>query len=181
MELEGEYIVPADRELVWAALTDAQMLRACIPSCERVTAVGTNAWEITLSLARGSVHSRFRGRLMTTEVNAPQGGIFVFDGDGGAAGALRGTARLTLEATSAQDTRLIYAAELQLGGRLQRVDAAQVATVVAGIVQRLIDVLECSAPPLLAGMDTASVQTRLRLPRTSARVMSGLRRLFKRR
>ncbi len=181
MEIEGERTVPADRDLVWAALTDAQVLAACIPGCERVTAIGTNAWDIIANLTRGSVQSRFRGRLLTTEVNAPVEGIFVFDGGGGTAGALRGTARITLETLSPYDTRLVYAMELHLGGRLLSADVAQVTAVVAGFFQHLIDALGGTAAPapFLAG--TAQVRTRSRLLGAPTRVLSGMQRWFKRR
>ena len=36
MEFTGEYRIPADRETVWSALNDPDMLKACIPGCEEL-------------------------------------------------------------------------------------------------------------------------------------------------
>lgn len=174
MEIEGEQTLSLGRDLVWAALNDAEILKASIPGCERVTTVSGNAWEITLGLTRGSVHTRFRGRLVTTDVNAPEGGTLVFDGDGGAAGALRGTARITLETVSSHSTRLLYVAELHLGGRLARANVGEVERIAAAMLQRFLEVLGAT-PPVLG---SPALQQRKR--GTSSAVLSRLRRWLKR-
>ena len=35
MELTGEYRIAAPRETVWRALNDPEMLKQCIPGCQR--------------------------------------------------------------------------------------------------------------------------------------------------
>lgn len=147
MEIEGERTLKVRADVLWAALTDAQVLKRCIPGCERVSLVGPNAWDVQLSVNRGSVNSQFRGRLMTTAVELARGGTFVFDGDGGAAGAVRGTARVTLEPVGEHDTRLAYRCELQLGGRLSRVEVAQIEAVSAQLMHELSLALGCESAP----------------------------------
>ncbi len=36
MDMSGEYVIPAPREVVWEALNDPEMLKQCIPGCEIV-------------------------------------------------------------------------------------------------------------------------------------------------
>ena len=36
MDMTGEHRISADRETVWAALNDADVLRQCIPGCEEL-------------------------------------------------------------------------------------------------------------------------------------------------
>jgi len=37
MELKGSRTIAADRATVWAALNDAEVLKACIPGCTELT------------------------------------------------------------------------------------------------------------------------------------------------
>ena len=121
MELKGERLLPADRDTAWAALTDVEVLKVCIPGCESITATEANTYEIALTAAIGPVKSRFKGRLAMTEIDAPNGYTLAFDGSGGAAGFARGTARVSLAQTAPRETRLTYVAEAQVGGKLAQV------------------------------------------------------------
>jgi carbon monoxide dehydrogenase subunit G len=38
VELKGERMLPADKDAAWAALTDVELLKTCIPGCESITA-----------------------------------------------------------------------------------------------------------------------------------------------
>ena len=120
MELKGERTLPADRDIAWAALTDVEVLGRCIPGCESIAATDVNVFDITLTAAVGPVKSRFKGRLAMTEIDAPVACTLAFDGSGGA-GFARGTARVSLESKSAQETLLSYMAEVQVGGKLAQI------------------------------------------------------------
>ncbi|PCI95533.1 carbon monoxide dehydrogenase, partial [Candidatus Aerophobetes bacterium] len=36
MDIGGEYMVPASREVVWEMLNDPEVLAQCIPGCEEL-------------------------------------------------------------------------------------------------------------------------------------------------
>ena len=36
MDMTGEYRIPADKQRVWEALNDPEVLRASIPNCESI-------------------------------------------------------------------------------------------------------------------------------------------------
>lgn len=133
MELKGERRLPADQSAAWAALTDIAVLRQCIPGCETLAALDDNRYEIVMTAAVGPVKSRFKGTLELADIDAPNAYTLKFDGTGGAAGFARGQAAVRLVPLGARETRLDYAAQAQVGGRLAQVgsrliDAAAGAT-----------------------------------------------------
>ena len=133
MELKGERMLPADQDAAWAALTDVELLKTCIPGCESITALDGNRYEIAMTAAIGPVKARFKGTLEMADIVAPERYTLKFDGSGGPAGFARGQARVELATVAAQQTRLVYVANAQVGGKLAQVgsrliDAAAGAT-----------------------------------------------------
>lgn len=133
MELKGERLLAADRATAWAALNDTEMLKNCVPGCESITATGENQFEIAMTAAIGPVKSRFKGKMVLADIDAPNAYTMKFDASGGQAGFARGEARVTLTDVSAQQTKLAYVAHAQVGGKLAQVgsrlvDAAAGAT-----------------------------------------------------
>jgi carbon monoxide dehydrogenase subunit G len=133
VELKGERLLAADRASAWAALNDTETLKGCIPGCESITAIGENQFEIAMTAAVGPVKSRFKGKLTLADIDPPNAYTMKFDASGGQAGFARGEARVTLTEVAAQQTRLAYVANAQVGGKLAQVgsrliDAAAGAT-----------------------------------------------------
>jgi len=133
MELKGERTLPSDQEQAWAALTDVEVLKNCIPGCESITALEDNRYELLMTAAIGPVKSRFKGTLELADVDAPHRYTLKFDGSGGAAGFARGEAKVDLAPVAARETRLTYVANAHVGGKLAQVgsrliDAAAGAT-----------------------------------------------------
>ena len=50
MKLVGEALIRAERELVWQAINDPDILRQCIPGCEEITRETPVAWMATGTL-----------------------------------------------------------------------------------------------------------------------------------
>lgn len=133
MELKGERRLPADQSSAWAALTDVELLKTCIPGCETITALDGNRYEVAMTAAIGPVKSKFKGTLEMADIDAPNAYTLKFDGSGGAAGFARGQARVTLTPQGPRETLLSYLANAQVGGKLAQVgsrliDAAAGAT-----------------------------------------------------
>ncbi|MCS7100851.1 MAG: carbon monoxide dehydrogenase subunit G [Burkholderiaceae bacterium] len=121
MQLRGERLLAADRATAWAALNDVEVLKLCVPGCESMTQVAPDEYEIALQAAIGPVKARFKGRMKLADVDAPRGYTLKFDGAGGPAGFARGEARVELAEVGPRQTRLTYAAEAQVGGKLAQV------------------------------------------------------------
>lgn len=121
MELTEQHILPVSQQRAWEALNDSAVLRATIPGCESIEADGENAYAVSMLAAVGPVKARFSGRMSLTDINAPTSYTVVFEGQGGAAGFAKGSARVTLEPESEASTKLSYTAKAQVGGKLAQI------------------------------------------------------------
>lgn len=133
MEMKGERLLTADRATAWRLLNDSETLKRCLPGCESLTATGDGSYDVAMTAAVGPVKARFKGKMSLTDIEPPSRYRLVFEGQSAQAGFARGQARVELEAVSARETRLRYAATAQIGGKLAQigsrlVDAAAAAT-----------------------------------------------------
>lgn len=126
MEFTGRYHIPASPEVVWAGLNDPEVLKACIPGCEKMEKTGPQDFEAAATLKIGPVRATFRGKVTMDKQDPPHSLTLKGEGQGGVAGFARGEAEVTLNAED-DGTLLIYVAKANVGGRL------------AQIGQRLID------------------------------------------
>lgn len=133
MELKGEQKLAADRHTAWAMLNDIEVLKRCVPGCESISPSGNNSYDILMTAAVGPVKARFKGKMALADIDAPHRYTLKFDGQSGQAGFARGQARVELHELSPRETRLVYVANAQVGGKLAQVgsrliDAAAGAT-----------------------------------------------------
>lgn len=122
MDLSGEQLIPVSRELVWQALNDIEVLKACIPGCETIAWTGENQLEAVVMAKIGPVKARFTGLVSLTNMNPPNSYTISGEGKGGAAGFAKGGADVKL--TDAEGgTLLRYEVKAQVGGKLAQVGA----------------------------------------------------------
>ncbi|MCX4149634.1 MULTISPECIES: CoxG family protein [Paraburkholderia] len=121
MELNETHMLPVSQQRAWDALNDTEILRACIPGCESIDPDGENAYAVVLSASVGPVKARFKGRMLLTDIEAPNSYTIVFEGQGGAAGFGKGNTRVTLEPEGDAATKLTYTATAQVGGKLAQI------------------------------------------------------------
>jgi carbon monoxide dehydrogenase subunit G len=120
MDIIGQQVIPASREVVWTALNDPVVLKACLPGCESVERVSPDAFQVVIKTAIGPLRARFEGSLKMTDVMAPESCVMHFEGQGGAVGFGKGTSVVRLRET-ADGTELSYEAKAQIGGKLAQV------------------------------------------------------------
>ena len=120
MEMPGEQLVPDPQQVVWDALNDPDMLKACVPGCESITPTGENEYQVLMVARVGPVSAKFKGKLTLSDVKAPDSYAISFEGQGGAAGFAKGGAhvRLTPEGDS---TKLGYDVKANVGGKLAQI------------------------------------------------------------
>jgi uncharacterized protein len=121
MELSNTRIVPAAPPVVWAALNDPAVLKTCLPGCESLERSGDNAYEVVMAARVGPVSARFNGRMTMSDIDPPTAYTLQFEGQGGAAGFVRGEARVTLAPEGEQHTSMTYRAKAQVGGKLAQI------------------------------------------------------------
>ncbi|HSV79545.1 MAG TPA: carbon monoxide dehydrogenase subunit G [Ramlibacter sp.] len=122
MEMQGSRELAVPQPLAWEALNDPQVLKLCIPGCDRVEATGENQYALGMSVRIGPVAARFAGKITLSDVQPPDSYSLLFEGQGGAAGFGKGTAKVNLApATEGSGCALTYAATAQVGGKIAQV------------------------------------------------------------
>jgi carbon monoxide dehydrogenase subunit G len=127
MQMNGTRQLNATADQAWQALNDPDMLKACIPGCDRFEAVTDTQYAMGVSIRIGPVSAKFSGTVTLDEVVPPISYVIHFEAQGGVAGFGKGSSRVQLVPND-QGVELQYQVESQVGGKLAQVG------------QRLIDV-----------------------------------------
>lgn len=120
MEMTGEQLIRAAQSVTWDALNDPEFLKACVPGCETIEKVAENEYKIGMTARVGPVAAKFKATLVLSELDPPHAYSLGFDGQSGAAGFSRGSAKVQLAAQGAA-TRLTYQVQASVGGKLAQV------------------------------------------------------------
>jgi carbon monoxide dehydrogenase subunit G len=111
---------------VWNSLNDPQILRQCVPGCERMDKTDDAHFSAAAVLRIGPVKATFNANIALENLDPPHRCTLKGEGQGGVAGFARGEAEVVLT-PEGEGTVLSYTAQAQIGGKL------------AQIGQRLID------------------------------------------
>ena len=120
MEMKGEQLIPAPQQVVWDALNDPEVLKACVPGCESIEKSGDNEYQVLMVARVGPVSAKFKGRLTLSDINPPSSYSISFEGQGGAAGFAKGSAQVRLSSEGTH-TKLSYAVKANVGGKLAQI------------------------------------------------------------
>jgi uncharacterized protein len=132
--MTGEVDLPASREAVWAKLNDAAVLKECIPGCESLEWTGDNELQAVAKLKIGPVSATFKGKVLLSDLDPPNGYRISGEGQGGIAGFAKGGATVRLLPIEA-GTRMSYDVEAQVGGKIAQLGAR----LVDGVAKRMAD------------------------------------------
>lgn len=122
MDMQGSRHLAVTQQQAWDALNDPQVLKTCIPGCDKVEPTGENQYAIGMAVRIGPVAARFAGKIQLVDVLPPNSYTLAFEGQGGAAGFGKGTAKVKLApATEGAGCELSYSANAQVGGKIAQV------------------------------------------------------------
>jgi carbon monoxide dehydrogenase subunit G len=132
MEMLGNRHLGITQQQAWEALNDPETLKKCIPGCDKFELTGDNTYSVALAVKIGPVSAKFNGKVVLSDIVAPNGYKLSFEGQGGVAGFAKGSSSVTLkpsEGAAAPDAgcELDYTVQAQVGGKI------------AQLGQRLID------------------------------------------
>ena len=134
MEFGGRYLLAASRERVWAALNDAEMLKAAIPGCHRIDWTGNSTLALEIKVNLGVAHPTFAGDLTLSEIVPAESYRLSGQGRGGLFGFAHGAADISL-GDRPEGTELSFVAEGGASGQLMRLGRA----LIGHSAQRVID------------------------------------------
>ncbi|RIX73717.1 CoxG family protein [Acidovorax cavernicola] len=149
MEMLGNRRLGITQQQAWDALNDPETLKKCIPGCDKFELTGDNTYSVALAVKIGPVSAKFNGKVMLSDIVAPDGYKLTFEGQGGVAGFAKGSSSVTLKpvadaaaaAAPAPDAAQPSDAAPQApaGCELDYTVQAQVGGKIAQLGQRLID------------------------------------------
>ncbi|MCA0433891.1 MAG: carbon monoxide dehydrogenase subunit G [Proteobacteria bacterium] len=117
MKMNGEEVIKAPIETVWAALNDPEILRQCIPGCESITKTSATSMKARVVAKVGPVKAGFNGNVELKDLKPPHSYRIEGKGEGGLAGFATGGASIQLEEVP-EGTRMTYDVDAQIGGKL---------------------------------------------------------------
>lgn len=139
MEISGSYFIAADKQTVWQALNDADVLRACVPGCESLEQTSETEFEAVAAVKVGPVKAKFKGSVTLEDLNPPHAYTIVGSGKGGIAGFASGQAQVALEEAQDEDgrdgTQLTYEVDAKVGGKLAQIGGR----LIQGTAKKLAD------------------------------------------
>jgi len=134
MKVTGTSTLAADRATVYAALNDPAVLVRTIPGCQRLEAVGSDAYAMTVAAGVGSIKGVYDGQVRLADHEEP--GSFTLHAQGaGAAGTIGAQVAVTLTDTPGGGTSLTYDADATVGGMIGGVGQRML----TGVSKRMAD------------------------------------------
>lgn len=138
MEMTGSSRLKADRDTVWAALNNPEVLQACIPGCESFEATGENAFAAEVGAKIGPVKAKFKGNVELVDIVPSESYRLVGEGTGGAAGFAKGGAIVHL-ADIEGGTELSYKVSANMGGKIAQLGARLMTNTAKKYADRFFD------------------------------------------
>lgn len=126
MDMQGNRQLAVSQQQAWDSLNDPEILKACIPGCEKFECVADNEYAVTVAVKIGPVSAKFHGKVKLADIQAPVSYALQFEAQGGVAGFGQGESKVELLPNEG-GCELRYTIHSKVGGKI------------AQLGQRLID------------------------------------------
>ena len=140
MKMNGEIRVPTDRETVWRALNDPEVLKECLPGCQEIEKTSDTEMTATLVIKVGPVKATFAGGVTLSDLDPPNGYTISGQGQGGAAGFASGEAKVRLVADGGE-TVVHYDVDAKVGGKLAQIGSRLIDSTAKKLSKQFFDSL----------------------------------------
>ena len=140
MKMNGEFRVPTDRETVWRALNDPEVLKECLPGCQEIEKTSDTEMTATLVLKVGPVKATFAGGVTLSDLDPPNGYTLSGQGQGGTAGFASGEARVRL-VDEGGETVVQYDVDAKVGGKLAQIGSRLIDSTAKKLARQFFDSL----------------------------------------
>ena len=119
MKLSGSYQINLEKQKVWEALNDPEVLKKAIPGCEEFIKNSDTEFTAKATNKIGPFNASFTGDIELGDLDPPHS--YKISGSGNSpVGFASGEAEVKLEDTD-KGTNLIYSVEAQVGGKIAQV------------------------------------------------------------
>ena len=119
MKLSGSYQINLEKQKVWEALNNPEILKKSIPGCEKFIKNSDTEFTTTATNKIGPFNASFTGDIELKQINAPNS--YIIEGSGNSpVGFASGQAKVNLEDFEG-GTKLSYEVEANVGGKIAQV------------------------------------------------------------
>ena len=119
MKLSGSYQIKLEKQKVWEALNNPEILKKAIPGCEEFIKKSDTEFTATAKNKIGPFNASFTGDIELKDIDAPNS--YKISGSGNSpVGFASGEADVKLEDINGE-TNLIYTVEANVGGKIAQV------------------------------------------------------------
>ena len=119
MKLSGSYQINLEKQKVWEALNNPEILKKSIPGCEKFIKNSATEFTATATNKIGPFNASFTGDIELKQINAPNS--YIIEGSGNSpVGFASGQAKVNLEDFEG-GTKLSYEVEANVGGKIAQV------------------------------------------------------------
>ncbi len=119
MKLTGSYQINANKQKVWEALNNPEILKQAIPGCEEFKKNSETEFTATATNKIGPFNASFTGDIELKDLNPPNSYKIIGSGNS-LVGFASGEAEVKLE-TFNECTKLTYTVEANVGGKIAQV------------------------------------------------------------
>ena len=140
MKMNGEFRVPTDRETVWRALNDPEVLKECLPGCQEIEKTSDTEMTATLIIKVGPVKATFKGGVTLSDLDPPNGYTLSGQGQGGTAGFASGEAKVKL-VEEGGETVVQYDVDAKVGGKLAQIGSRLIDSTAKKLSKQFFDKL----------------------------------------
>jgi uncharacterized protein len=158
MDMQGNRQLAITQQQAWDALNDPEVLKACIPGCDKVEPTGDNQYAIGMAVKIGPVSAKFAGKITLADIVAPESYSINFEGQGGAAGFGKGNSAVKL-VPNAGGCELQYTVHASVGGKIaqlgQRLIDGVAKSMAEDFFKRFDDAMQAAHPAAYAAQASA--------------------------
>lgn len=154
MKVSGTATLNAPREHVWNALNDPAVLVRTIPGCQRLEAVGDDAYRMTISAGVASIKGVYEGEVSLADQKPHDTFVLKAAGAGGP-GTVSASVLVTLSEASASSTLLTYDADAIVGGMIGGVGQRML----SGVAKKTAGEFFAAVDDVLTGRAPAAAST----------------------
>jgi len=140
LEINGQQHIPAPRERVWAALNDADVLKACILGCDELEKLSETELKSVVTAKFGPIKAKFKADISIEDIDPACSCKLVGAGQGGVAGFANGVASIALS-DDGEGTLLRYSVDFSVGGKIAQIGSRLLKGTTVKIVDHFFETL----------------------------------------
>jgi len=140
MQLSGDYTLSAPPTEVWAQMLDPETLKACLPGCESLEAVGEDEYDAVMTIGIGMIKGRYGGHVKISDKQEPDSFRMLVEGKG-PQGQVSGEGLLEFTANEAGGTLLKWSGDANVRGVLARIGGRVIQPAAKTIVNKFFSKL----------------------------------------